>query len=133
MTEVTLRSVLDANMDSDAALRLGQLLEFDGPPTNCVGETPYQTLTQYGVKEEGESIYPDSETRCWTEAEAIWRFKRTFFAYLLERPAGQLAWRARPRVEQGPDGDYVVRCRFALLKKAPAQSATLYPVATAAG
>lgn len=96
------------------------IIEFDGPATRCIGEKPYVTLTQFGVKGEGESAYPDDKTRHWVEAEAIWHFKRMLSRLLSEGGAQQLAWRQRPEVTQGPDGDYLVRCRLALLANAPA-------------
>lgn len=96
---------------------LEDLIEFIGPYTHKVGDVPYITFTQYGVKAEGANRYPDDETRCWTEAEAMWRFRRAFLAYLVEHPARQLAWRCKPTLENGSDGDFIVRCRFALLGK----------------
>jgi hypothetical protein len=94
---------------------LDDIIEFTGPFVYAIGKTPYISFTQYGVKEEGRAPYLDEETRCWTEAEALWRFRRAFIGYLEEHPARQLAWRSKPKVEQSQDGDYVVRCRFALL------------------
>lgn len=94
------------------------MVEFIGPCASKVGDVPYVTLTQYGVKEEGASMYPDDTIRCWSEAQAMWWFRRTFIAYLKANPARQIAWRSKPRVEQGAEGDFVVRCRFALLGEA---------------
>jgi hypothetical protein len=95
---------------------LSDLQEFLGPFVSEIGDVQYISFTQYGVKDfERGSIYPDAETRCWTPAEAMWRFRRAFIAYLMEHPAKQIAWRCPPMLEQHSAGDYVVRCRFALL------------------
>ena len=102
-------------MDPDLILSLGSMIEFVGPMTGRIGDVPYITFVQYGVKAEGESPYPDDETRCWTQAEAVWRFRKAFVEYLLAHPSSQIAWRRKPTAEQNAAGDWVVTCRFALL------------------
>lgn len=112
---VTLADVIAANFDREMTVRLRDLVEFDGPATAHVAGNVYDTLTQYGLKKEGWSAYPENEPRCWTEAEAIWRFKHALRDYLVAHEGSQLAWRNRPTVTKSDDGDYVVRCRLAVV------------------
>jgi hypothetical protein len=96
-------------------------LQFDGPLCWHIGGVPYQTLTQFGVKPEGESLYK-SDVRHWSKHEAVYHFKLTLRAYVAERlkelgvGAGQIAWRERPMLQRSPHGDYVVRARLAVIK-----------------
>jgi hypothetical protein len=123
---VDLRDLID--WDSSLALKL-DLQEFDGPATTSIGMTPYVTLTQFGVKEVGQPTYPDNGTRHWDRAEAVFHFKRVFWEYYVANVTDdvrQLAWRDRPKAEQSADGDWIVRCRFALLET-PKNLAVPYP------
>lgn len=112
------------DLDYDSSIsKLIDVVEFDGPQVSTIAGNKYVTLTQYGVRAEGASAYPDEDKRCWTEAEAWWRFKRALWTHLLnEIQSGanikQFAWRERPFAQQAPDGDFIVRCRFAVIGEA---------------
>lgn len=111
---VNLQAVLSRNFDSSGYHRVSTLIEFDGPFVHRIGEIPYISMTQFGIKEQGSSPYIDDK-RCWTPSEAAYLFRQRLWRHLIEHPAEQLAWRERPRLGRREEGDWLVYCRFALL------------------
>ncbi len=115
---LTLYAIIDYHFDSQNAAPLRDLMEFDGPPWSKCEGVPYISFNQWGAREQGQNNAPAWDAKCWTEAEAIFRFRHEFFTHLITHPAKRLVWRDRPRIEQGPDGDWRVFARFALLEYA---------------
>ncbi len=64
---------------------------FDGPSMRAVGAVPYITFTSYGVKQEGEPTVDGP--LYWTEAEAIYRWKKLLAPFINSAKPDQIAWR----------------------------------------
>lgn len=112
---LTLAAIMDYNADSQNAGAFTGLIEFDGPPFGKCNGIPYISFNQWGPREQGQNNAPSWDAKCWTEAEAVFRFRHAFFAHLLANPAKYLAWRYRPELAQDVNGDWKVYARFVLL------------------
>lgn len=103
---------LTGDWSLDAAYPWRNVLEFSGPGTAYCFNDPYATLTEHGIKAEGDGF---AGPKVFNEAEAWFLFNQQLLEYT--KGAKQVAWRRYPTLGGDPHmGAMHVTARLAVYR-----------------